>query len=129
MTTTTVEQELLNLEERYWRSIKDKDADAAMRLTDESCIITGAQGIARVDRQALADLMENASYTLNDFTLKDAQVRPGVRAVGSAPCTPSRSWATPWAAIGAPRADRLETLTTVARQPRPTATRSPASSR
>jgi hypothetical protein len=75
MATTSVEQELLKLEEQYWQAIKDQDVDAAMRLTDDACIITGAQGIARLDRQALARMMEAATYTLHDFRVSDPQVR------------------------------------------------------
>jgi hypothetical protein len=48
MATTTAEQELLKLEEQYWQAIKDKDLDAAMRLTDDASIITGH----RAHRQA-----------------------------------------------------------------------------
>jgi uncharacterized protein (TIGR02246 family) len=76
MATTSVEQELLELEKQYWQAIKEKDVDAAMRLTDDPCFITGAQGVARINRQSLAALMNAARYTLQDFKLSDdAQVR------------------------------------------------------
>ena len=41
--TRTIETELVELEKQYWQAIKDKDADAAMRLTDDPCIVTEAQ--------------------------------------------------------------------------------------
>ena len=41
MTTATVEHELLELEKDYWRAIKDKDVEAAMRLSDDPCIVVG----------------------------------------------------------------------------------------
>ena len=76
MTATGVEQELLALEKKYWQAIKDKDADTAMRLSDDPCIITGAQGIGRLDRSTLGGMMKSAPYTLNHFTISDdAQVR------------------------------------------------------
>jgi ketosteroid isomerase-like protein len=62
---------LLDLEKQYWRAIKNKDADAAMRLTDDPCIVVGAQGIMRIDKQALGQMMKAAPYTLNDFTISD----------------------------------------------------------
>ena len=71
----TTAKELLDLENQYWQAIKEKDADAAMRLTDEECIVTGAQGVGRINRDAMSDMMKNASYTLNDFELKDPEVR------------------------------------------------------
>ena len=66
--------ELLDLEKQYWQAMKDKDVETAMRLTDEECIVTGAQGVARVNRQALSDMLKSAPYTLHDFELKDEQV-------------------------------------------------------
>ncbi len=73
--TNTVEKELLGLEKRYWQALKDKDVDAAVRLTDDPCIVTGAQGAALVRKQTLAAMVKNARYTLHDFDIKDAQVR------------------------------------------------------
>jgi len=75
MATRDVENQLLDLEKQYWQAIKDGDVDAAMRLTDDPCIVAGAQGIGRMDKQAMATMMENASYTLDEFRVKDAQVR------------------------------------------------------
>jgi uncharacterized protein (TIGR02246 family) len=75
MATKAVEQELLDLEKQYWQAIKNKDVDAALRLTDEPCIVTGAQGIGRIDKKRLAEMMQAAPYTLHDFTVQDAQVR------------------------------------------------------
>jgi hypothetical protein len=76
MATRTIESELLDLEKRYWQAIKDKDADTAMRLSDEPCILTGAQGVGSINRKTLGELMKAPSYTLDRFELKDgAQVR------------------------------------------------------
>ncbi len=76
MATKTIEDELLGLEKRYWQAIKDQDVDAAMRLTDDPCIVTGAQGVGSIDRNTLASMMRATAYTLNRFELKEgAQVR------------------------------------------------------
>lgn len=76
MTTQTIEAELLGLEKRYWQAIKDKDADTAMRLTDEPCIVTGAQGLGALDRKTIGSMMKAATYTLHRFEIKEgAQVR------------------------------------------------------
>lgn len=72
----TIETELLELERRYWQAIKDRDVDAAMRLTDDPCIVTGARGVMRIDRESFQRMMEGAQYTLHRFELSDdAQVR------------------------------------------------------
>ncbi len=74
--TKPVEQELLDLEKQYWQAIKDKDVDTAMHLTDDQCIVTGAQGVARIDRETLAGMIKATPYTLNDFKVSDdAHVR------------------------------------------------------
>ena len=71
MTGNGVEQELLALEREYWQAIKDKNADTAIRLSDDPCIVTGAQGVGRLDRASLVGMMKNASYTLHDFRISD----------------------------------------------------------
>ena len=76
MALKTVAEELLESEKQYWQAIKDKDVDAATRLSDESCIITGAQGVARVDRRTLGQMLKTGPYTLHDFEIDDdVQVR------------------------------------------------------
>jgi hypothetical protein len=75
MTTKAVEQELLALEKQYWQAMKDKDADTAMGLSDDPCLIAGPMGIMRIDRQALKGMLKGAPYTLNDFSIGDAQVQ------------------------------------------------------
>jgi ketosteroid isomerase-like protein len=76
MATNTLERELLDLENQYWRAIEAKDVDTALRLTDDPCIVAGAQGVARVDKKMFKQMMTGASWTLDEFKIKDdAQVR------------------------------------------------------
>ena len=75
MTTQTVEAELLGLEKRYWQAIKDKDIDAAKRLTDFPCIVAGAKGVGSVDENMFGQIMKSANYTLNRFEIKDEKIR------------------------------------------------------
>jgi hypothetical protein len=75
MTATTIEQEFVELENQYWRAIKDGDAKAAMRLSDDPCIVTGAQGAASVDRKTLGDMLKSPQWKLHDFEISDVQVR------------------------------------------------------
>ena len=76
MTPSDVENELLDLEKQYWQAIKDKDIEAATRLTDEPCIIAGAQCVAQINREAFAAMMQGAKWTLHRFEFRgDAHVR------------------------------------------------------
>jgi ketosteroid isomerase-like protein len=68
------EKELIGREKQYWQSIKDKDFEGALRLTADPCIVTGAQGVARIDRKTFRAMMSNSKWTLDEFAIKDVSV-------------------------------------------------------
>jgi hypothetical protein len=70
-----LEKELLGLERRFWQSMIDRDVDAALALTDEPCIVTGPQGVAKIDRKTFAQMMERGQWTLHDFDFSDIQMQ------------------------------------------------------
>ncbi len=75
-TTTTIEKELVDMERQYWQAIKDEDVNAAMELTDSSCVVAGASGVASIDRKAFAGMLNSSAWTLNEFEfVGDVQVR------------------------------------------------------
>src|SRR5262249_14158200 len=69
------EKELVDLERSYWKALRDKDAGAAVRLTADPCIVTGAQGVASFPRQAMKGMIEGATWTLKSFDLSDFQIQ------------------------------------------------------
>jgi hypothetical protein len=72
----TVEDEVLSLERRYWQSLQDKDVAGALALTDDPCLITGAQGVRLVDHESYAAMMGEAAWTIDRFDIADdAEVR------------------------------------------------------
>jgi hypothetical protein len=75
MATQSVEQELVQLEKDYWQALKDQDVDAAMRLTDDQCIVTGAQGVASLPREAFRGMLTDPSWTIEDYDITDVQAR------------------------------------------------------
>ena len=75
MTTNRLANELLDLEKQYWEALKEKDVDTAMQLTADECILTGAQGVSNIKKQALGDMLQNAPYELHAYELKDPVVR------------------------------------------------------
>jgi uncharacterized protein (TIGR02246 family) len=76
VTTTTTENELVDMERQYWQAIKDKDVNAAMELTDDQCIVAGATGVASINREAFAGMLNTSAWTLNEFEfIGDVQVR------------------------------------------------------
>ena len=76
MTRQTTEQEVVDLERQYWQAIKDNDVETALRLTDDPCIVTGAQGVNQIDRRSFGEMMKASPWTLQKFELDDdVQVR------------------------------------------------------
>ena len=75
MGSPALEQDLLALEKQFWQAMKDKDAPAAARLTDDPVIVTGPQGVGRIDKKAFARMMETSTWQLERFEISKAEVR------------------------------------------------------
>lgn len=70
MNSTSLEKELLARERLYWQAIQDGDADAAAELSDEQCVVTGAQGVGKLSRADLKAMMKNGGgWKLKGFEL------------------------------------------------------------
>jgi limonene-1,2-epoxide hydrolase len=70
-----IKTEILELEKRFWNSMKDKDVDAALQLTADPCIVTGAQGVSTIDKGTFTKMMSTAKWDLRDFTIDNVQVQ------------------------------------------------------
>ena len=71
---TTTENEILALENRYWQALKNGDADTAIELTAEGCIVVGAQGVTQLDREMLEQMMKQPNYVVHDYEIRDVAV-------------------------------------------------------
>ena len=74
MARTTSDNEIISAEKQYWDAIQHKDAATAMQLSDEFCIVVGAQGIREVDRDELAQLMSRATSELTRYSLDEGDI-------------------------------------------------------
>ena len=63
------------LEKKYWTAIQNGDGAAAAALSDDPCIVVGAQGASEIDRRMLAEMMSGAPWKLHDFDLQNVIVR------------------------------------------------------
>jgi hypothetical protein len=70
-----VQQELLERERSYWNAIKERNSQVAARLSDDPCVVVGAQGVGELSRSALSKMLEGATYELNGFSLEDVHFR------------------------------------------------------
>jgi uncharacterized protein DUF4440 len=66
----------MDLERKYWKAIKGRNASVATSLSDDPCVVVGAQGVGEVDQKTLAGMMEGAPWELTHFELGDVHVRP-----------------------------------------------------
>ena|SRR5436190_24119956 len=71
-----IESELLALERQYWQALQDRDYQKAATLSDDPCIVAGAQGVASMDRAMIAAMTQNADWNLRQFEIDpDVKVR------------------------------------------------------
>ena len=65
------EQELLDVERRFWNAMKEKDAAAATELTDERCVIVGAQGVSAIDAKTMGALTTEGKWVLEQYSFDE----------------------------------------------------------
>ena len=77
MATHTKEQELIEIEQRFWDAMQSKDGGAAAQLTDDGSIIVGAQGVSKIDRKSMSKMTDEGKWELKEFSFneKTRQVR------------------------------------------------------
>ncbi|WP_148203010.1 nuclear transport factor 2 family protein [Thiobacillus denitrificans] len=71
MTYTSSDRQVIELERGYWQALKDKDIDAVLSMTDDPCIVSGAQGVAEIDHKTFEQMMRSAPWTIDAFSLGD----------------------------------------------------------
>lgn len=70
-----LKRHLLDLEQRYWRAVEQRDAATAAQLSDDPCLVVGAQGVGEVKRDAFPAMMRQPRFDLHHFALDDVHVR------------------------------------------------------
>jgi hypothetical protein len=77
MPTEARERELLALEKRFWDTMQTKDGRTAGQMTDDGCIIVGAQGVSAIDGGKMEQMMADGKWKLERYSFdeKNAQVR------------------------------------------------------
>jgi len=77
MATKTIDKEIVEREKRFWDAMQTLDADAAVAMTDQQCIVAGAQGVSEITPEIMGQLMKGANWKLNRYTMdeKDMHMR------------------------------------------------------
>ncbi|MGI8402935.1 MAG: nuclear transport factor 2 family protein [Gemmatimonadaceae bacterium] len=69
--TESQKREVLEVERRFWDAMKTKDAASAQRMTDDGCIIVGAQGASAIDAKTMGKMTNEGAWVLKQFTIDD----------------------------------------------------------
>jgi hypothetical protein len=69
--TVTKEQELLEIEHRFWDAMQKKDGSAAAEMTDDKCIVVGAQGVSSIDGRSMGKMTAEGKWELQKYTFND----------------------------------------------------------
>ena len=72
MKSTAEARELLELERRFWNAMRDKDGEAASEMTDDNCIIVGAQGVSAIDPTTMARLTKEGDCELERYIFDES---------------------------------------------------------
>src|SRR4051812_9623946 len=65
----TTEQQLVDLEKKYWDAMMARDVDGAVRMSDDPCYIAGAQGVSQISNEQYRKLMTDGKWTLHSYTM------------------------------------------------------------
>ena len=65
---------IVKLEKTFWQSMVDKDADKAMKMIADECLITGPMGTMRSDPEDYKRMTETGEWELDEFEFSDVQV-------------------------------------------------------
>ena len=77
MPATPNDQTIRDLESAFWTAMQSKDATSAGRMTDDGCIIAGAQGVSAIDAKSMAKMTAEGAWELTQFEFdpKTVQLR------------------------------------------------------
>ena len=64
-----VENQIVELERSYWQALVDGDSGTTVRLSDDPCIVSGAQGVASLDRRSMAGMLKQGGWQLRHFEI------------------------------------------------------------
>ena len=79
MANANATEELMELERQYWEAIKNRDGKTAAALSDDPCVVTGAQGFGSFTPKQLGAMMNDGRYELRSYRIEK---NPEVQLIG-----------------------------------------------
>ena len=71
---TTPTKTMIELETRFWQSMVDQDADAALQLLHDPAMMATAHGAMKFDHAGYRKMAEKGSMVVTAFDLSDVEV-------------------------------------------------------
>ena len=65
---------LIDLENRFWKSMVDEDTDTALAMLDEPALMVSSHGAMKFDHAGYRQMAEQGSMVLKSYHLSDMQV-------------------------------------------------------
>ena len=66
--------EIIVLEKSYWDAMKAKDGRRTSELSGKTALVTGQQGIMRIEKEKMGKMTEEGNWTLESYDLDDIEV-------------------------------------------------------
>lgn len=64
-------RKVMEVEQRFWNAMKEKDADSAAQMTDDGCIVVGAQGVSAITADMMAKLTSEGAWELQQYSFDE----------------------------------------------------------
>ena len=66
--------EIVALEKSYWDAIKAKDGRRTSELSGKTALVTGTQGVMRIEKEKMGKRTEEGKWILESYVLEDVEV-------------------------------------------------------
>ena len=66
-------QQIIDLETRFWQSMKDKDVKTAQSLIAREGLVTGPMGTMTINPEKYAQMTRDGQWTLEEFQLNNVE--------------------------------------------------------
>ncbi|MBZ9604440.1 nuclear transport factor 2 family protein [Phyllobacterium chamaecytisi] len=66
--------EIVALEKSYWDAMKAKDGRRTSELSGKTALVTGTQGVMRIEKEKMGKMTEEGKWSLESYVFEDVEV-------------------------------------------------------
>ena len=71
---TPTKDEIVALEKSYWDAMKAKDGRRTSELSGKTALVTGTQGVMRIEKEKMGKMTEEGKWSLESYDFEDVEV-------------------------------------------------------